>query len=243
MNYKQLSIKNLFFSLLLFLCTVGYCQTNTTIYLFPGQGSDKRIFDSLTFDTSYSIVNIDYGMPPKGCSLHDFALLLSKQIDTTKPSILIGVSMGGMICSELSDIIPTEKVILISSAKFRDELPFGYRFQKYIPIYKVFPAPLLRIGALVAQPIVEPDRNTCKSTFRSMISAKKPQYIKRTIHMIITWDKKTYNPKIIHIHGSADNTLPIKHISPNYIITNGSHMMCLTRGGEINLLIQNILRK
>jgi len=228
----------------LFVClaaTVTFAQ-KPTIYLFPGQGSDYRIFDSIQFDSSYSVVHITYEIPPQGISLRDYAYSLISQIDTSKPLILIGVSMGGMICSELSPILHPNKTIVISSAACRNELPFRYRFQKYFPLYKIFPKHLLYWGALVIQPIVEPDRNVCKSTFKTMLREKDPTYIKRTIGMITSWGKDSCDTlSITHIHGNNDHTLPIRNVYAHYTIENGSHMMTLTRGVEIEVLLQKII--
>lgn len=234
-----------FYAYILFfimLTTECFAQQKTSIYFFPGQGSDKRIFDSLTIDSSYNKVFIDYGLPPKNTSLKQFAKELSTQIDTTTDFILIGVSLGGMICCELNEILQPKKVIIISSAKNRYELPFRYRFQRVIPLYKLFPPFMLHGGAKLLQPLVEPDRNKNKKTFKSMLYSKNPKYIKRTIKMIITWDRKTNAKKNIHIHGTKDHTLPIRKIKePDYIVNKGSHMMTLTRSAEISEILNKIL--
>jgi hypothetical protein len=232
----------LLFFLYITLCSsICFSQQKTSIYLFPGQGSDKRIFDSLTFDTTYNVVNISYITPEKRTSLEQYARILSAQIDTTGKYILIGVSLGGMICTEINEMMKPEKVIIISSAKNRTELPFRYRFQKVIPIYRIIPARLLLCGAKILQPIVEPDRNQNKSTFKSMLSAKDPKYIKRTIEMIIKWKRTSNSKKIIHIHGNNDHTIPIRNVNCNFIIDHGSHMMTLTRFEQINDTLSQIL--
>jgi pimeloyl-ACP methyl ester carboxylesterase len=227
--------------LISFVTCICFGQTAKTIYIFPGQGSDKRLFDSLTFDAQYTLKFIDYGMPEKGLTLKQFAQALVNQIDTTQKFILLGVSFGGMICCELNEILNPEKVIIISSAKNCRELPFRYRFQKSVPIYKIFPATVLAAGARLLQPIVEPDRNKQKATFKSMLGAKKPQYVKRTITMIMSWDRVLNSKPIVHIHGTNDHTLPFKNIRPTYTVSSGSHMMTLTRAKEINVLLNQEL--
>lgn len=217
-------------------------QTKKTIYLFPGQGSDRRIFDSLTIDSKFDIKIIEYGTPDKNMTMNSFARQLSKQIDTTQEFILVGVSLGGMICAELNDILNPNKTILISSAKNRNELPFRYRFQKIIPIYKLFPGCILLAGAKLLQPIIEPDRNKNKHTFKSMLGSKNSVYMKRTVDLIINWNRKTNAKTIYHIHGTNDHTLPIKKIKlPTYIVENGSHMMTLTRAKDISAILNSII--
>ncbi|MBL7919003.1 MAG: alpha/beta hydrolase [Bacteroidia bacterium] len=184
-----------------------------------------------------------YPIPEKGATMKEYASLLRKQIDTTGAYSFIGVSLGGMLCSELTDILHPQKVIIISSAKCRKELPFRYRFQKSIPIYKLFPKGAIKFGARMLQPIVEPDRNKNKAIFKSMLKNKNAKFLKRSVNMIIRWDKRNYDSTIIHIHGTKDHTLPIRKTKPTIVIEKGSHMMTLTRGKEIEVLLNEILSK
>lgn len=224
---------------LFLICQFLTCA-QTKVYLFPGQGADKRLFDSLQLAGDYDTEVIEYGCPSKHETMQEFAVSLLSRIDTTQPFILIGTSLGGMLCVELSQICHPQKTIIISSAKSRSELPFRYRFQKVIPLYKIVPPVLIKFGAEFLQPIVEPDRNLCKSTFKAMLRDKSPRYMKNTIAMIINWSRTQNSTNIFHIHGTSDHTLPIRKIKSKHIaVINGSHMMTLTRGRELsNLLLQ-----
>jgi len=235
-----------FFLILLFMFSVlsGIQASNdtTTLYLFPGQGSDFRIFNRLTWNGSVDTVYMVYPVPEKNESLHDYALRFIPLIDTSKPFILIGVSLGGMICTELADTLHPEKVILISSAKSSDELPGRYTFQKSIKLNKMVPEKTVKKGAIYLQPIVEPDSREDLDFFRSMLGSKDPIYLKRTVDMIINWDKTNYHPNIIHIHGEHDHTIPLKNVHADYVIKNGSHMMVYTRAEEIVEILNIILK-
>lgn len=224
-----------------FLFRMLNSQTSKTLYLFPGQGSDERIFSKIHFDSTYKIVNIHYPIPEKKTTLKEYARLLIDQIDTNERYSIIGVSLGGMICSELTEFMLPEKIIVISSAKCRSELPMRYRFQKHIPIYKIIPKGMIKAGAQVLQPIVEPDRKKFKTVFKSMLKGKDKTFLKRSVGMIINWDKNTYSEKIVHIHGTRDHTLPIRKLTPTIIINKGSHMMTLTRAEEIGKIVNELL--
>lgn len=232
-----------FIIVFMILASCMFAQSKINIFLFPGQGSDYRIFDSLDFDLNkYNIVHIAYPVPKKSMSLKEYSLSLAHKIDTLKPFILIGVSLGGMICCELSEVLRPEKVIIISSAKKRSELPLRYRFQKAIPLYKLVPASLIKTGAKMLQPLVERDRRKNKSTFKKMLNAKDSKFMKRTVEMIIKWDRKTNSKKIFHIHGTKDHTLPYRYVKPDYTVEKGSHMMTLTDFKRVQEYIDLILR-
>ncbi len=217
-------------------------QVKTNVYCFPGQGSDARLFDSIKLDSNYEKKVIEYGTPAKGQSMKDFAKDLVLKIDTSSEFILVGVSLGGMICTELSKILKPRATILISSAENSKELPWRYRFQKVIPLYKLIPKKLVKLGAKILQPVVEPDRNKNKEVFKSMIASKDPVYLKRTIEMIIGWEREYCDSSIIRIHGDNDHTIPHRNINKiDYLIKDGSHMMTLTRGDEISRILNDVL--
>lgn len=236
---KRLS-KALLVLLLLTAGMHGLAQTDTVIYLFPGQGSDYRIFKNIKFPKTTDTLCINYPEPFEGERLPEYAARIAAQIDTDKSHIFLGVSMGGMICSELSEIVPAEKIIIISSAKCRKELPRHYRFQSVVPVNRFVPPKIVKAGALFLQPLVEPAGNKDKACFKSMLSSKTPVYLKRTANMIINWRKNDCSDKIIHIHGDSDNTLPLKNIKADYIIPGGSHMMTLTRAGDLQKILADI---
>lgn len=213
----------------------------TTIYLFPGQGADHRLFSKFCFDPEYRVVHIKYPEPRPNETVHSYAEAVAGQIDADGRYIFIGVSLGGMICADVAIMFNPEKVIIISSARCRKELPLLYRFQSRIPINRMLPGKWLRSGAQFLHPIWEPDCKNDRETFLSMQRAKTPEYYERTINMIINWDREEPLDSAIHIHGTKDRTLPIGLLKPDYVIEGGSHLMTLTRGGEICKLINEII--
>ena len=113
-----------------------------TIYLISGLGADARIFQRLDFK-GYETRLIKWIDPKPHETLAGYALRLSSQIDTVKP-ILIGVSFGGMLAVEISQIIDCQKIILISSAKNHREIPLLYRFFGRLGLHRFIPARLLK---------------------------------------------------------------------------------------------------
>lgn len=213
----------------------------TTVYLFPGQGSDERLFQKFQLPEGFRVVHIQYPEPSPESTLVSYANVIKRQINTDGLYVFIGVSMGGMICSELADIMHPEKVIIISSARSNDELPSRYTFQREVPLNRWVPATWIKSGAQLMQPLVEPDSRQHRELFSSMLAGKSPDYFKRTVNMIINWQRTVPVKGVIHIHGDRDRTLPISRLSPDVVISGGSHMMTLTRGEEINDVINSLL--
>lgn len=211
------------------------------IYLFPGQGADERLFCKLMFKGQYQLHHIHYPVPSKSETLSTYATRFVEQIKNPRQSILIGVSLGGMICTELADLLHPEKVIIISSAKSNSELPGKYMIFKTIKINQVLPGSLLKTGALFLAPLVERERKNEKKLCNDMLRKKNPVYMKRSIDMIINWDRKVFAPSIIHIHGNNDHTIPLKNVRADFIVENGSHMMVLTQHEKINHILAKLL--
>ncbi len=226
-------------------CRGGEVEDSTVVvYLFPGQGADYRQFRDLDFPEGYDTIHISsYPVPLKKESLPQFALRFVPQIDQDRPFILVGVSLGGMICTELADILHPQNVILISSAKAVYELPGRYTFMAKSHINRIVPKRLVKAGARILQGIVEPDRKYDPDTFRDMLRQKDPLYLKRSADMIICWEREHYQEEIIHIHGDADHTIPIKNVNYDFLIDDGSHMMVLSRAEEISKIICALLKE
>ncbi len=229
----------LFFS----IAFVSLAKAQTDVYFLPGQGADERLFSKINLDSNFKIKHIAYSIPVKRMTMKEVAQSLVNQIDTTNKFYLVGTSLGGMISVELADLIRPEKVILISSAKTVMELPNRYRFQQRFHLNRVVPKGMIKLGAMLLQPLVEPDRNKAKSTFKSMLQRKKTFYMKQSVDVIINWKRTSYAKNIVHIHGDNDHTLPIENVKADYIIKDGSHMMTLTRGEELNALILKVLKE
>ncbi len=177
------------------------------VYLIPGQGSDGRLFDKIHIE-SYDTVHIRYLLPEKNETLKHYAHRLAAQIDTTTPYAIVGVSLGGIIATELTELLSPEKVIIVSSAKSKHELPTRYKLFKIILLYKIIGGKMIVRSAKLAQPLFEPTDKMTQQHFRKMINQKEPYFMRRAIAWIITWDRIIPPPDIIHIHGEKDHTLP-----------------------------------
>ena len=230
----------LFFSIIAFRC-INAQDSKTVIYLIPGQGADARQFEKLRFPEQYELRNIEYFTPEKSWDLRDFAIALAQQIDTTEKFLILGVSLGGMLATEMGDFLQPEKIIVISGAKCRDELPRRYKFQKTIPLNMLIPGGLAKWGAKFLQPIVEPDSRQDREFFKDMLNNKDPVFIRRTINMIIRWELEECSGDITHIHGDKDHTIPSKNVSIDYLVSGGSHMMVYTRADEISEILHKII--
>lgn len=212
-------------------------------YCIPGQGSDSRLFKNISID-SCEIVYIEYEIPEKGASMSSYARQLANQIDTTQKFSLVGVSLGGMLAVELSKITAPEEVILIASAKTKSELPKTYQFFQKLPIHLLLSGRFYKFWTILLQPLYEPMPKADQLLWREMMRGKDPVFMKRAVQCIVGWENEEYDEEqMLHIHGTKDKTLPIKHIVNPVLIDNGTHIMTLLKGEEISAIINDQLNR
>jgi len=195
------------------------------LYLIPGTGADERLFHALDL-SDFDTVNIDLPVPLKKESMHAYSLRIAReQIDTTRPFALLGVSLGGMVASELADELNPEAVVIIASAKTSDEIPSSYHLARYLPVHHLVGGKTMRWFTKLVQPKFEPMEDEQQALFVDMLYGKDPAFLKGAVRMMVDWDRKESPEGIVHLHGEHDHTLPYKHTSPTHSIVDAGHML------------------
>src|SRR5436190_18262313 len=118
------------------------------IFIFSGLGADERVFKYLEFPGCKTTF-IKWAVPIENETLQEYAKRLTEQITLEKP-VLIGLSFGGIVATEVSKLIDTEKLILIASAKTFKEIPFYFRIAGKLNLHKLLPANSLKQQSVVS---------------------------------------------------------------------------------------------
>ena len=238
--------RNIILALLLSLAFIySFSQDSLTrkkIYLIPGLGSDGRIYSKLHLEKCDTTI-IEFVPIFKKETLEHYAKRLSVKIDTTHAFYLIGVSLGGMCAVEMCKYLHPVKTIIISSSMTENEIPFRYKFERVIPLQKIFGGRFYKFMTNLLRPIVEPESKHDKQIFKAMVHDKDPKFMKRSINCIVHWKNKKTPPNVVHIHGTRDHTLPYRRVKDPITVIGGSHMMTLVRAEEISKLINEELNK
>jgi len=213
------------------------------IYRIPGMGGDRRLFSEIDPINGYEFVDLEWRTTYSNIkSLKDYAFELSKEIDSSEPFSLMGVSMGGMICSELVDILHPERIVIISSCKTSVELPKQIKRLKFIGITRLLKKE--RINYLInnSSRFFGAMNKEQRKLFYDMAENINVDFIAWSIKAVLNWNKKKWDNKVIHIHGDKDIVLPIKNIQPTYTIKNGDHMMIWNKSDQINQMLKDIFQ-
>ena len=213
------------------------------VYCIPGMGVNEQLFQNLKLNNC-SIHDIKWETPLRNESLPGYAMRLAEQIDQSQPFVLIGVSFGGMCCSEIARQLKPLKTILISSCKTTDELPLKIKIGRFFPIHKIESNALFIRAALLLRKQFGVVTKENTELFKAMLKTAPDNYFNRAIRSIVNWKQKVPPANVIHIHGTVDKILPFKKIKNcNYRIENGTHWMVMDRAKEISEIINKEMKK
>jgi pimeloyl-ACP methyl ester carboxylesterase len=210
------------------------------IYCISGLGADERIFENLKLADKFELEHLSWMPAKKNETIESYAARMAGRITENQP-ILMGVSFGGMIAVEISKLIPTKKIIIVSSLKTRYEEPLYFRIGAALHLNKIIPLKPTRF--------LEPFENYNVGVVSDEDKALAKEYRQHfdyhfsswAIERIIHWKNETYPSNLIHLHGSADHILPIRYVKPDYIIKGGGHLMILNRANEVSKILNDEL--
>lgn len=209
----------------------------TPIYLISGLGADERIFRRLDFG-AYKPVYIPWISPAPKETLSQYAIRLSAVINTENPLIL-GISFGGMIATEIARHRKDASVMLISSAKNKRELPVLYRLAGRLSLHYFIPVRWLKHANFITYTLFGMKSPEEKALLKSILKDTDSVFLKWAIQAIISWKNERNPDAFVHIHGTDDLILPcsnIKHV--NFKIKNGGHLMIYTHAKEISEILR-----
>ena len=193
------------------------------IYFFSGLGADERVFQYV--DLSFcNPIFIKWNLPFENESIENYTARLTEQIKDENP-ILIGVSFGGMIAVEIAKLIKTEKVILISSAKTKHEIPSYYQFAGAINANKIIPTAFVQKLKTINYFLFGVSSTKEKELLNNIIQNTNPEFLNWAIDKIVNWKNEIIPENTIHIHGNADRILPFRFVKSDYTINKTGHFI------------------
>ena len=214
-----------------------------SLYFLAGLGFDHRIFSNLTLQNG-NIQYLNWLEPELNESLDDYVQRMAKQIKANnKPIILIGHSFGGIIVQEISKLVPTEKVIIISSMKSIYEMPITLKFLKYFPLHKLFNKIIILKTFPIWARAFGYNSDKGRALFIQMINGCTDNYFKWAMDKIVHFKGNDNTKNIVHIHGTRDKTFPLRLINNPIVIPDGSHFMVFSKADEVSYILNNIISK
>lgn len=212
------------------------------VYFISGLGADKRAFERIKLPPAFHAYYLDWIPPVKNETLNDYAKRLSTAIDTSQSFCIVGLSMGGMIASILSGMLPPHKTVLISSVGGNKEFPPLLRFANKTKAYRLLPTFIFRSKNIyLIQRLFGTRERSANALVQYFVSQLNPVFLKWAIEAIVNWKDGERPKEIFHIHGNKDKMFPVKYTRPDVVIENGSHFMVWTKAAEVSRALAQIL--
>jgi pimeloyl-ACP methyl ester carboxylesterase len=209
------------------------------VYFFSGLGADRRVFRHIQLPSGFEPVFIDWIPPLENESLSSYSQRLSKNIDFTESFSLIGLSMGGMIATEIARYQKPAHLVLISSIPASNQLPPYYRLLARIKLHRILPISFFLKGAVLKR-LFTSESPEDKRLIRNMISKADVSFIRWGMEAIVNWQMENTPENVIHIHGSRDEILPRRFTQPTFTIPGAGHLMILNHSPEINKILSQV---
>ena len=209
------------------------------LYIFSGLGADERVFQLLDF-SEFNAIYIKWIAPHNLETIEEYSSRIINQITTKKP-ILIGLSFGGLIAIEVAKQIETEKVIILASAKTRQEIPFYYRIAGKLNLHKFIPTRLFKSSTMLTNWFFGTRSNKEKQILKQILIDTDPVFLKWAIDKIVNWNNKKTLKNIVHIHGTNDKILPLRFVNCHVKVKGGGHFMTLNKADELNGLLKKYI--
>lgn len=209
-------------------------------YFISGMAADERVFKYVRLPEGYEIVHLTWITPQKDESLPSYALRMAERIDTSQPFILVGLSFGGMLVTEIAKRFPPVKTILIASIPLSTHLPGYFRVAAILRLHKVIPIGLVKTAARLKRFITN-EKSEDKKLLWEIIRSSDPAFIRWSMEAILKWKNEEMPQLVLHIHGTRDEILPARYTKPTHIIPKAGHLMVMTRPDEVNTILYNAL--
>ena len=209
---------------------------NQNIFVISGLGADHTVFCKLDLP-GYTLVHVKWIPTAKGETLTAYARRLLPQITEKKP-IVLGLSLGGMLAVEVSQLIETKKVISLSSITNYKELPFYFKLSGWLRLQKILPIYFFSKGNRFTQWIFGVKKQDDREILNQVFVNLEKNFLLWALNAVLTWNRKQMPANVYRIHGSSDLILPRRKKS-NYdeIIQKGTHLMLLDQNEQVSTAI------
>ncbi len=185
-----------------------------TLYLLPGMGADSSMYGG-PWRSLDDVVFVDWPDCNGETTLSEVADRLISTHGIGPSDLIAGSSMGGMVALEVAEKVGIEKVILLGSAKSRDEVhPLLVALS---PLAKITP---LRFSQVIGG-------SSSKAGFAGMAIKTDSEFIKNMCVAVANWGGAAVpDDRICRIHGTKDRVIPCPEEC--HRVEGAGHLLAIT---------------
>ena len=133
-----------------------------------------QVFKNIYLQPQYEVIHLNWIKPEKNESLRTYALRMAEKIDRSEKFGLVGLSLGGMVATEIAKAFPPEKVVLISSIPLSSHMPAYFRWAGFLRLHRIVPVSLIKQMARVKRVFTAETSEDKKMFLKTRSSAPSP---------------------------------------------------------------------
>lgn len=210
------------------------------VYFISGLAADSRVFKHIKLPPGYEMLHLNWIQPVKRESLSSYSLRLAEAINLNEPFVIVGLSLGGMIATEIAKVYKPVTTILFSSVPTHKHLPPLFKISGLLGVHQIIPVALLKKASKYKRDFC-PDTEEDKKILRQVIQDSDPAFIRWAIGAILSWRNEVLPNPLWHIHGLNDEILPVRYTKPTHKIPKANHLMVMSEAPRLNEFLKEVL--
>lgn len=224
-----------------FFKPINTLLATVTIHCISGLGADQRLFQKL-YIPGAELKAVPWPYIDRHDEMACYAQKVAALIPKGPDNVVLGLSFGGMLAAEIARVRPTQKVIIVSSAKAPAELHMPGNFLQFIIHKRLLPVGLAVLGGRRVTERFGARTDEEHQLIGSVLEDTNPHFARCAFRAMIDWQSQVPPPEsLVHIHGTADQIIQPDRIHPTHWISDGSHIMIYNRPDVVSALIEKHL--
>ena len=195
------------------------------IHVYPGMGATKDMFKNEWLEQDWLFH--DWPAWNGESTIEELAARVIAEHKIKPEDIIIGTSLGGIVATEIANHIDIQNLILIGSAKDKNEIS---SFLKVLhPLINYTPIEFIRALA-----------GKIPMDLSIMFNKADPRFIRSMCNAIFLWEGLKKEIPITRVHGKRDLVIPkADHVD---VSLSGGHLLAMTHSKECVDVIKNSIQ-
>lgn len=206
------------------------------VWVLPGMGVDSRIFKHIHFpwDATY----LEWILPNPKEDLSAYADRLLAPYPIAENDLLFGYSLGGIIAQDWASRHLVQRVVLLNSLHYTNELRPAYRKMASTGVLNWAPDETIRRMILfMARMRSRTSRDI--ELFLEMMEQFPPEYYHWVLQAVLDWTPVAPLCPVDCLRGSDDVVFPDPPLAGScYVLESATHLSFLTHHQEISKLLK-----
>jgi pimeloyl-ACP methyl ester carboxylesterase len=203
------------------------------IYGISGLGADERVYDYLNLQCEF--IFLDWIPPFKNEPIEEYSkrFAIHYNLDKLSEFIIMGLSFGGLIATEISKMYNPKLTILISSVETKKEINIIGRWAAKICMLKTWPIFMFLPPKMIIQSLF---RTKEKELLSAILDDTDLNFVKWAFIELLNWKNMERLPNLLKLSGENDKLFKSKTKNA-IIIPGGEHFMIVDKAKEVSALI------